>query len=108
MKDGRVVVSVVSHAQGDLLAKLLDEPFLRHSMVVTNNVTEVLAFSSSEFNFLYSSCMTPDREDSAPITMRLSRTAIAIVLRRERRCVLTSDPFPEALGRVRFRSCNHW
>jgi len=55
MKDGRVVVSVVSHAQGDLVAKLLDDlnrscaaPL---SVVVTINVPEVLSFSSSDFKF---------------------------------------------------------
>jgi hypothetical protein len=31
MKEGRVIVSVVSHAQGELLAKRLDAPFLRHA-----------------------------------------------------------------------------
>ena len=55
MKNGRVVISVVSHAQGDLVAKLLDDlnrscttPL---SVVVTINVPEVLSFSSSDFKF---------------------------------------------------------
>jgi N-acetylglucosaminyl-diphospho-decaprenol L-rhamnosyltransferase len=55
MKDERVVVSVVSHPEGDLVAKLLDDlnrscttPL---SVVVTINVPEVLSFSSSDFKF---------------------------------------------------------
>lgn len=55
MKDGRVLVSVVSHAQGDLVASLLDD--LNRScttplgVVVTINIPEVLSFSSSDFKF---------------------------------------------------------
>ena len=55
MKHGRVVVSVVSHAYGDLVAKQLDA--LNRScaaprgVVVTINVPEVLSISSSDFKF---------------------------------------------------------